>query len=142
MSIKQVIALQEYDKKDDIELIPIEIDFEEERLNDAIKLAESAKILKSLNEDIIKLLEIQGETLENSDEKIAESEIIILESNDQLVKAAKWRKLKFTPILIGAGIGAALFGIPSAFLIGSYSALTATGGGVLGGYLGKKLTSK
>lgn len=122
----------------EIKLIQIDMkDIEKERLNDAKELANSAILLKSINEDLNKLLGEQSNTLKISKNEIDSSEILLKQADIELEAAAEYKKIKIVPILLGAGVGAALFGLPSAFVVGTYSALFATGGGVIGGLVGK-----
>lgn len=122
----------------EIKLIPIDVkDLEKEQLNDARELAESAILLKSINEDLNKLLVDQSDFLNISDNNVVSAEITLKQANIELKAAAEYKKIKIGPILLGVGVGAALFGLPSAFVVGTYSALFATGGGVLGGLVGR-----
>ena len=122
----------------DNDFIPVSIqNLENDRLNDAKNLAESVILLKSINNDLKNIINEQGLQLNLTDENLNNTNIILEETNLELNIAAKYKKINVGPILIGAGIGAVIFGIPPIFIIGIYSTIFATGGGILGGIIGK-----
>lgn len=120
--------------------INVEETIHQENLKDAQELADSALKLREIHEDLLALIGEQGEILGNVEEKTEEVETILEDTNIQLTQAAKFSKLKIVPVVIGGSVGALLFGIPVAPLIGGYSILTALGGGVLGGFIGGKVS--
>jgi len=123
-----------------LEPINVRNKIEEETLRDAQELASSINKLYEIQRDLLDIIDIQGEQLECVEETTKTSETILEDTNIELTSAAKYSKLKYIPVLLGGSVGAFLFGIPAAPFIGTYSLLTALGGGVIGGVIGKSIS--
>ena len=116
--------------------------FKNKSTSEILKYKELLKDIKDLNDiskDLSQLLNEQDDQLnliENLNDKTMEN---IKESNEELEIASKFN-LRFKPIIIGGLIGASLL-TPAGILLGAKGATLylASGGGILGSIVGKKL---
>lgn len=112
------------------------------------ELGEILKDVRKLNEiqqDLALLVEEQDEHIEDVDIKSAETSCIVEKANQELEISAG-RKLKFAPLIIGAGLGVMIslpvtIPLATAHIIGGTAiGWSALGTGLFGGFLGKNLS--
>ena len=118
-------------------LIDVNAELEKESLQDSQRLSKDILKIHEINQSISELVTEQGEIMKHADHHVEDSSYAVEESTTEIKEASKLQKFKVIPIIVGAGIGAAICGIPSAFFLGSYSLACAAGGGTVGGLLGK-----
>ena len=121
------------------EPIDVEKEIQEETLRDARELASSINKLNEIQKDLLNMIDVQSESLECVEENTKVTEAILDDTNINLTKAAKYSKLKYIPLVLGGSVGAFIFGVPAAPFIGTYSLLTALGGGVIGSVIGNSI---
>ena len=115
---------------------------EEEELsekNEAKELSESVSTLKEISQELSKLLKNNSEQIKEADKNIDSTKDEVIETNIILLKTKKNNKLKMALMTSCGVLGASLFGFPLISLIGSYSLITATCGGICGGFIGSKV---
>jgi len=122
-------------------LIDVNAEIEKESLQDSQRLSKDILKIHEINQSISDLITEQGEFIKQTDQDVDNSSYAVEESTVEIKEASKLQKFKVIPIIVGAGIGAAICGIPSAFFVGSYSLACAAGGGTIGGLLGKTFSS-
>lgn len=111
---------------------------EEEHMLEEQKLIESIKDLESIQADLLGYIERQQTGIDTITDNITLSDINIKKGNED-IKIAERLQLKYLPIILGTGIGFAVFG-PLGFIPGFKVGGIATGAtaGVFGGLLGYK----
>ncbi len=127
----------EQETTQDTPLIDVNSELEKESLMDSTQLSSDILKIREIHETIYDMISDQDDAICHIDEDVQDSSHLVEESTVEIKESSILQKFKVLPIVIGAGAGAVLCGIPSAFFIGSYSLACAGGGGVLGGILGK-----
>lgn len=128
----------------DLNLTLLENDYKDEKK----ELKEILSDLQKINEiqkDLALMINEQDETIDQIEVNASETAILTEKANKDLEISAG-RKLKFAPLLIGAGLGIAVslpITIPLAtthIIGGSAIGWSALGSGIFGGLLGKNLS--
>ena len=124
------------------ELLDNDYDSKSDRLTEILN---DLKKINSIQKDLALLIEDQDENIDKIDIETKNTSIIVEKANNDLEISAG-RKLKFTPLIIGAGIGA-LVSLPVTIPLatthiigGSAIGWSALGSGLFGGFLGKNLS--
>ena len=102
------------------------------------KLIKDIEDLNEINNNLCNLLYEQNNKIDSISENTNKSIDSLESSNNNIIEASKY-KLKTKATLIGAVLGSVILG-PTGILIGTKCAVyMATGGGILGSFIGNKL---
>ena len=118
--------------------VPVDFQTEEEALKQALLEVQE---LNDMQNHLSNLIELQDENIITAETHTANTAVISQKANKELT-IASGRKYKFIPVALGTSIGA-LCTLPITLGIGLPSiaiGVSAAGGSVLGGILGKSLT--
>ena len=128
----------------DLKLSLLENNYDEEE-KELTKILKDIRQINEIQKDLALLINDQDETINNIEVQTAETAIIAEKANNDLEISAG-RKLKFAPLVIGAGLGVIVslpITIPLAtthIIGGSAIGWSALGSGLFGGFLGKNLS--
>ena len=128
----------------DLKLTLLENNYNEEE-KELTKILKDIQQINEIQKDLALLINDQDETINNIEMQTSETAIITEKANNDLEISAG-RKLKFAPLVIGAGLGIIVslpITIPLAtthIIGGSAIGWSALGSGLFGGFLGKNLS--
>ena len=128
----------------DLKLTLLENNYNEEE-KELTKILKDIQQINEIQKDLALLINDQDETINNIEMQTSETAIITEKANNDLEISAG-RKLKFAPLVIGAGLGVIVslpITIPLAtthIIGGSAIGWSALGSGLFGGFLGKNLS--
>ncbi len=122
---------------DNVKQIPYNYQDEKTELKEILK---QTREINEIQAELASIINIQDEDIKHINTNTEQTVDLATQANFHL-QAASGKKFKFTPLLIGASIGAVVT-LPatlSAAAGGAVVGYAAAGGGLLGAFIGKKL---